>query len=194
MYDSDPERKSKTPLLTRYPFRFVLSLPTLLVSLRSWFARLLVRSCGEHRAFERWCTTYLSPTFPSVPLCKAHRTRRTRGGGGVGPSSECIRVSRRERAKPSSPFTLLSVVFLRGNLLGSLRPHVLCISFFLLLFIFARARKARRERREERRGRRETREREGGGRRELRILIEYIMMCPAVLRRLNGRVCVLCKR
>lgn len=146
---------------------------------------------GERRVEERRCTG-LSASPPSFSFLrrKVRRTKRIRGRDGVGPGSECIRVSRAregvEEKSPFAPFVPLSIIFLRGNLLGSLRPHVLRVPFFLLLFLLAKEREEEREtkRKKERRG--------GSG--EPRRLMEYIMMRPAVLRRLNGRVCVLRKR
>lgn len=107
MYDSDPERKSETPLLTGTPPPAVPLLRPIppyppLVSLRE--ARSPVNV-----ALRRRCTASLPPL--SFPRSKDHRTQRTRSRDGVGLCSECIRVSRARRGvereqplfAPSSP-------------------------------------------------------------------------------------------
>lgn len=100
MYDSDPERKSETPLLTGIPPPAVPLLRPIppyppLVSLRE--ARSPVNV-----ALRRRCTASLPPL--SFPRRKDHRTQRARSRDGVGLCSECIRVSRaRGGLRESSP-------------------------------------------------------------------------------------------
>jgi len=137
---------------------------------------------GERRVEE---TAYSLSSPLSPPRCEA---RRIRSGDGVESSSECIRVSRLRGVSetpfhPSSPSPSSSCA---GTFSDSLRPYILRVFFPAPLPPCERAR-----------GVREKERRSEGGRRargKPRRLMEYIMMRPAVLRRLNGRVCVLCKR
>ena len=111
MYDSDPERKSETSLLTS----------TLLPA--DPLLRPTPRSYPSARFAHRWTSRWrdgVRPLCPPHPLLtfprrKVRRTQQTRGRDGVGPGSECIRVSRecegdweREREKaPSLSFISL---------------------------------------------------------------------------------------
>lgn len=143
---------------------------------------------------KRRCTASLSPpSFVSPPVAKSIGPQRTRGRDGVGPGSECIRVSQargglRESLPLAPPSPSPS-----SSCAGTFSvPYVPTFSAFLFSCSSSSSREREKERERARRVERERKRKRGEG--EPRRLMEYIMMRPAVLRRLNGRVCVLRKR
>lgn len=135
---------------------------------------------GERRVEETVHGLCPSPLF-RFPVAKSIGSNEGRDGvGSVSVSGYRKREEGWGRA-PLCPPVSLFVIFLRGNLLGSLRPHVLRVPFSCSSSFLQESEKSGEGKRKR-------------GEREPWRLMEYIMMRPAVLRRLNGRVCVLRKR
>lgn len=140
-----------------------------------------------------WTSRWGDGVQPLFPLSPPRReTRRIQKWGWCRVQQRVypgIALKRGERGLPSTLRLPLRRLPAREP---SRTPFVPTFSvflfFFLLLFPHTR------EREEYERKREDLKEKGARGEGEPRRLMEYIMMRPAVLRRLNGRVCVLCKR